>query len=81
VTTVFDDNQSGIRDCLGQALALPDGDQVSKGLSRTFAPSPLHQAYNPDLEFIHSKNVLDGDEYCEFMICPAFPCENRESLL
>jgi len=27
-------------------------------------------AYNPDYDFIHSKNVLDGDPYCEFLILP-----------
>lgn len=24
-------------------------------------------AYNPDYEFIHAKNVLDGDAYCQFV--------------
>ena len=24
--------------------------------------------YNPDYEFIHSKNVLDGDPHCEFLL-------------
>lgn len=27
-------------------------------------------AYNCDFDFIHSKNVLDGDPYCEFLILP-----------
>jgi hypothetical protein len=26
--------------------------------------------YNPDFDFIHSKNVLDGDAYCEFLVIP-----------
>jgi hypothetical protein len=30
-----------------------------------------YEAYNPDMEFIHTKNVLDGDAYCEFLIQPA----------
>ncbi len=24
--------------------------------------------YNPDFDFIHSKNILDGDPYCEFLV-------------
>jgi hypothetical protein len=28
------------------------------------------QAYNPDYDFIHAKNVLDCDPYCEFLIQP-----------
>jgi len=28
------------------------------------------EAYNPDMEFIHAKNVLDGDPYCEFLVRP-----------
>jgi hypothetical protein len=27
-----------------------------------------YHSYNPDYEFVHAKNVLDGDEYCEFVI-------------
>jgi hypothetical protein len=27
-------------------------------------------AYNPAFDFIHTKNVLDGDPYCEFLIQP-----------
>ena len=27
-------------------------------------------AYNPDEEFIHLKNVLDGDDCCEFLVRP-----------
>jgi hypothetical protein len=30
-----------------------------------------YEAYNPDMEFIHAKNLLDGDTYCEFLILPA----------
>ncbi len=29
-----------------------------------------YEAYNPDMEFVHSKNVLDGDTCCEFLIQP-----------
>ena len=27
-----------------------------------------YHGYNPDYEYIHAKNVLDGDEYCEFVV-------------
>jgi hypothetical protein len=27
-----------------------------------------YQAYNPELECVHVKNVLDGDPYCELAI-------------
>jgi hypothetical protein len=27
-----------------------------------------YHAYNPDYEFIHAKNVLDGDACCEFVV-------------
>jgi hypothetical protein len=27
-----------------------------------------YNAYNPEYEFIHARNVLDGDEYCEFVV-------------
>ena len=27
-----------------------------------------YNAYNPDIEFIHTKNILDGDPYCEFLV-------------
>jgi predicted hydrocarbon binding protein len=30
-----------------------------------------YEAYNPDMEFIHTKNLLDGDSYCEFLVQPA----------
>lgn len=29
-----------------------------------------YHAYNSDLEFTHTRNVLDGDEYCEFTVTP-----------
>ncbi len=28
------------------------------------------QAYDPETEFVHPHNVLDGDAYCEFLIRP-----------
>jgi predicted hydrocarbon binding protein len=27
-----------------------------------------YHAYNPDYEYIHAHNVLDGDAYCEFVV-------------
>ena len=27
-----------------------------------------YHGYNPAFKFTHSKNVLDGDEYCEFLV-------------
>jgi hypothetical protein len=27
-----------------------------------------YHAYNPDYEYIHARNVLDGDAYCEFVV-------------
>ncbi len=28
------------------------------------------RAYNPEFDFVHSKNLLDGDPYCEFLLQP-----------
>lgn len=28
------------------------------------------KAYNPEFDFIHTKNILDGDPYCEFLVRP-----------
>ena len=41
---------------------------VELGRLYCYVDQAKYQAYNPDLEFIHSKNVLDGDEYCEFTV-------------
>jgi hypothetical protein len=30
-----------------------------------------YEAYNPNMEFIHTKNLLDDDPYCEFLVQPA----------
>jgi len=29
-----------------------------------------YEAYNPEMNFIHARNVLDGHEYCEFLVEP-----------
>jgi hypothetical protein len=29
-----------------------------------------YQAYNPKLQCVHVKNVLDGDPYCELAVRP-----------
>jgi hypothetical protein len=41
---------------------------VELGRMYCFVDQAKYHAYNPDIEFVHSKNVLDGDEYCEFQI-------------
>lgn len=33
-----------------------------------FVDQAKYKAYNPDLECIHTKNVLDGDPYCELLV-------------
>ncbi len=33
-----------------------------------FVDQAKYKAYNPDLECIHIKNVLDGDPYCELAV-------------
>jgi hypothetical protein len=35
-----------------------------------FVDQAKYQAYNPDFEFIHTRNVLDGDPCCEFLVRP-----------
>ena len=33
-----------------------------------FVDQAKYKAYNPDLECVHVKNVLDGDPYCELAV-------------
>ncbi|HSR09874.1 MAG TPA: L-2-amino-thiazoline-4-carboxylic acid hydrolase [Thermodesulfobacteriota bacterium] len=33
-----------------------------------FVDQAKYEAYNPDLECVHTKNVLDGDPYCELAV-------------
>ena len=33
-----------------------------------FVDQAKQEAYNPDYEFLHLKNVLDGDPYCVFAL-------------
>jgi nitroreductase len=35
-----------------------------------FVDQAKMQGYNPDYEYIHLKNLLDGDPYCELMVRP-----------
>ncbi len=35
-----------------------------------FVDQGKQRAYNPDFDFIHVKNLLDGDAYCEFLLQP-----------
>lgn len=35
-----------------------------------FVDQAKQQGYNPAYDFIHSKNLLDGDPYCEFLVQP-----------
>jgi len=33
-----------------------------------FVDQAKYNAYNPDIEFVHTKNILDGNPYCEFLV-------------
>jgi predicted hydrocarbon binding protein len=33
-----------------------------------FVDQAKYEAYNPDLECVHTRNVLDGDPYCELAV-------------
>ncbi len=48
---------------------------VDLGRLYCYVDQAKYEAYNPEVNFIHAKNVLDGDEYCEFLIEP----KNKES--
>jgi hypothetical protein len=47
----------------------PDAEEL--GRLYCYVDQGKYEAYNPDMEFIHAKNLLDGDAYCEFLIQPA----------
>lgn len=36
-----------------------------------FVDQAKMRAFNPDYEYVHSKNLLDGDPYCELVVRPA----------
>jgi hypothetical protein len=43
---------------------------VELGRLYCYVDQAKYEAYNPEMEFIHAKNVLDGDAYCEFLVQP-----------
>lgn len=43
---------------------------IELGRLYCYVDQAKYEAYNPDLDFQHAKNVLDGDPYCEFLIQP-----------
>jgi hypothetical protein len=46
-----------------QELGVPD-----LGRLYCFVDQAKYQAYNPELQCVHVKNVLDGDPYCELAV-------------
>lgn len=46
----------------------PRGEEL--GRLYCYVDQAKYEAYNRDLEFLHTKNVLDGDPYCEFLVRP-----------
>lgn len=48
-----------------QELGVPD-----LGRIYCFVDQAKYDAYNPELQCVHVKNVLDGDPYCELAIRP-----------
>jgi hypothetical protein len=46
-------------------------DAVELGRFYCYVDQGKYEAYNPELEFIHAQNVLDGEPYCEFLVQPA----------
>ena len=41
-----------------------------------FVDQAKYEAYNPELECVHTKNVLDGDPYCELAVRTKKPRKN-----
>lgn len=46
----------------------PRGQEI--GRMYCYIDQAKQHAYNSEFEFVHPKNVLDGDPYCEFLIVP-----------
>ncbi|MBN1317526.1 MAG: L-2-amino-thiazoline-4-carboxylic acid hydrolase [Anaerolineales bacterium] len=46
----------------------PEGEKI--GRLYCYVDQAKYEAYDPDKVFIHARNVLDGDPYCEFLIEP-----------
>ncbi len=45
-------------------------DAQKLGRMYCYVDQAKQRAYNPQEEFIHSKNILDGEPYCEFLVKP-----------
>ncbi|MBI9047412.1 MAG: L-2-amino-thiazoline-4-carboxylic acid hydrolase [Anaerolineaceae bacterium] len=43
-------------------------DGIRLGREYCWVDQAKQHGYNPDYEFLHTKNVLDGDPYCEFLV-------------
>ena len=43
-----------------------------------FVDQAKYEAYNPEMECVHTKNVLDGDPYCELAVRPKKKTERRK---
>ncbi|NWF55916.1 MAG: L-2-amino-thiazoline-4-carboxylic acid hydrolase [Syntrophaceae bacterium] len=43
-----------------------------------FVDQAKYEAYNPELQCVHVKNVLDGDPYCELAVRPKKSKANKE---
>lgn len=57
--------------CPLAAIWINMGDEARKlGRLYCYVDQAKQNAFDPDEEFIHSKNVLDGDPYCEFLVRP-----------
>lgn len=57
------------RDCPIAAAFKELGPQAEKiGRLYCYVDQAKYKAYNPDIEFVHTKNILDGDAYCEFLV-------------
>jgi hypothetical protein len=46
----------------------PRGEEL--GRLYCYVDQAKYAAYNPELEFVHARNVLDGDACCEFVVRP-----------
>lgn len=54
----------------------PEAEKI--GRLYCYVDQAKYNAYNPDIEFIHTKNLLDGDPYCEFLVRTAGTKEVRD---
>jgi len=61
------ENRSRIYTCL-LARALQELGVPELGRIYCFVDQGKYEAYNPELQCVHVKNVLDGDAYCELAV-------------